>query len=125
MGRCFPALAVLVALLASCGRTEGPELSIEVANGFGEQHYRLTCEPHGGDVPNPAELCQLLADNADVMLFRPKNKSECAGGVLTVHLRVRGRFEGRSVDANEIDTCQGNPKAERLWLSNLAAPPQA
>jgi hypothetical protein len=125
MARCLVALPVAVAALAACGGTEGTELSIEVVNGFGEQHYRLTCEPAGGDVPQPTELCSLLADNADVMLFRPKDNKMCAGGLGTVHLHVRGAFDGRGVDATEIDACEGNVEAERLWLSELPAPPKA
>ena len=124
MRRCSVALAVVLATLAACGGTERTGLTIEVVNGFGEQHYRLTCEPAGGDVPRPTELCSLLADNADVMLFRPKDNKMCAGGLLTVHLHVRGAFDGRGVDATEIDVCEGNGEAERLWLSELPAPPK-
>jgi hypothetical protein len=75
-------------------------------------------------MPRPAELCRLLTANADVMLLRPKDSSTCIGGVGTVHLRVRGTFGGRDVDAEEIDACQGNPEAERLWLSELPPPPR-
>ena len=125
MARCVAALAVVVAAVAACGGTKGTELSIEVVNGFGEQHYRLTCEPAGGDVPRATELCRLLADNADLMLFRPKDNKMCAGGLATIHLRVRGAFDGRGVHATEIDACEGNVEAERLWLSELPAPPKA
>jgi hypothetical protein len=123
MDRRITALPVLAAVLASCGGPDGTELFIQVANGFGEQHYRLTCDPASGDVPRPAELCRLLAEKADVMLFRSKDKSTCAGGVTTVHLEAHGVFKGKSVDATEIDACQANPEAERLWLSELPPPP--
>jgi hypothetical protein len=125
MTRYSVALALLAALVAGCGGgAKEANLSVEVENAFGQQHYRLTCEPAGGDVPRPSALCKLLTEKADVMLFRPKNDSTCIGGLSTVHLRVQGRFDGRAVDAAEIDACQGNLEAERLWLSELPAPPQ-
>jgi hypothetical protein len=108
--------------LVGCGGGPDTNLTIEVANGFGQQQYRLKCDPEGGDVPRPKELCALLADNADVMLFRAPHRSTCIGGLSTVHLRVHGDFDTRKVDATEIDACQGNGEAERLWLSQL--PPQ-
>jgi hypothetical protein len=122
MARSLAALAIAATVLAGCNGGGRTDLSIEVVNGFGEQHYRLTCQPPGGDVPHADDLCGLLADNADVMLFRPKNNSTCIGGFGTIHLHATGRFDGAVVDATEIDACQGNPQAERLWLSGLAAP---
>jgi subtilisin inhibitor-like len=121
----FAAVALLAAVVVGCGGGgRGTSLSVEVENGFGRQHYRLTCEPAGGDVPSATQLCRLLTDNADVMLFMPENHSTCIGGHGTIHLRVRGQFNGRRVDATDIDACQGNPEAERLWLSELPKPPQ-
>jgi hypothetical protein len=52
-----------------------------------------------------------FGEKADVMLFRSKDKSECAGGATTVHLEAHGVFKGKSVDATEIDACQANPEA--------------
>jgi hypothetical protein len=114
---------VVAAALVGCGGEAETDLSIYVANGFGQQEYRLTCHPAGGDVLRPKEVCALLANNADVMLLRPPDKSTCIGGLGTVHLRVRGDFNGRKVDATEIDGCQGNGEAERLWRSQLPPPP--
>jgi hypothetical protein len=69
------------------------------------------------------KLCALLDDSPDLMLFGPTNLT-CVGGLGTVHLQVRGEFDGRSIDtANGIDGCTGNPEAERLWLSGLPLPP--
>jgi hypothetical protein len=116
-------VVVLAVALVSCGGEPETDLSIDVQRGFGQQSYRLTCDPEGGDVPRPEELCALLADNADTMLFRPSDGKGCIGGIGTVHLRVRGDFDGRSVDATEIDTCEGNPEAQRLWLSQLPPSP--
>jgi hypothetical protein len=122
--RCaFPVVLVVVGALVGCGGEPKTDLSIQVANGFGDQQFRLTCNPEGGDVPRPKELCALLANNADVMLFKPRDRSTCIGGVSTVHLRVVGEFDGRKVDATEIDACQGNGEAERLWRSQLPPPP--
>jgi hypothetical protein len=121
--RCF-VVALMVAGAVGCGGKTKTNLSIEVANGFGEQQYRLTCHPEGGDVPRPKELCALLAENSDVMLLRPPDRSTCIGGVGTVHLRAHGDFDGRKVDATEIDGCQGNVEAERLWLSQLPPVPK-
>jgi hypothetical protein len=122
--RYFSVVAALAVGLAGCGGgKQENELSITLANGWGQQEYRLTCDPASGDVPRPAELCALLAEKADVMLFPSKDKSDCAGGVTTVHLEAHGVFKGKSVDATEIDACQANPEAERLWLSELPPPP--
>jgi hypothetical protein len=117
-------VTVLAAALTGCRDDAGTDLAIEVTNGFGVQHYVLRCDPVRGDVPRPAELCRLLGAKTDLTLVRPRDNSTCIGGVETVHLRVRGTFGGRDVDAEEIDACQGNPEAERLWLSELPPPPR-
>jgi hypothetical protein len=113
---------VVASALVGCGERPDTNLTIEVANGFGQQQYQLKCDPDSGDVPRPGDLCALLADNADVMLFRPPDRSTCIGGLGTVHLRAHGDFDGRKIDATEIDGCQGNVEAERLWLSQLPPP---
>lgn len=90
---------------------------------FGQQEYHLTCDPVDGDELLAEKLCTLLDDSPDVMLFGP-TKRTCAGGIGTVHLQVRGEFNGQSTDtANGIDSCSGNVEAERLWLSGLPLPP--
>jgi hypothetical protein len=116
-------LPALTVALVGCGGERKTEMTIEVVNAWGKQHYRLTCDPPGGDVPRPRELCALLAEEAGVMLRNDEERSTCAGGMSTVHLRARGVFDARSVDATDIDACQGNLEAQRLWLSQLPTPP--
>jgi hypothetical protein len=115
-------LLVAAGVLAGCSGKPSTNLTIEVANGFGHQEFRLKCDPNGGDVPHPKDLCALLDARSDVMLLRPADGSTCAGGVGTVHLQAHGDFDGSKVDATEIDACQGNVEAERLWLSQLPPP---
>lgn len=122
------AVFVVATSVASCGGAnnalKAANLRIHVENGAGQHDYRVTCEPAGGTVPRPAELCRLLAEHADVMLLVPPDRATCAGGYQTIHLRVTGVFDGERMDAQEIDACQGNVEAERLWLSALPPPPE-
>jgi hypothetical protein len=117
------AVVIAAAGAGGCADESSTELTIEVANGFGHRAYRFTCDPASGEVPDPEQLCKLLEANADVMLFPPETNSLCIGGFVTVHLRARGRFHGREVDATGIDACRQNAEAERLWLSQLSPPP--
>jgi hypothetical protein len=67
-------------------------------------------------------MCERLARNANVVLLTPPNKSLCADGMFTIHVRVIGVYEGRAVDTEEADACQGNSVAERLWQTSLSIP---
>src|SRR5215217_1492600 len=100
------------------------DLQINIANGWGEQHYRLTCDPTGGDVPRPAALCALLALNATVMLGAPSDKATCMGGPGTPHIVIDGIYAGRKIGTREADACEGYLQAQKLWLSQLPRAPQ-
>lgn len=117
------AALVAVAAVAGCSDSSGETvLSIHLENAYGVRNYTLTCDPPGGDVPSAEKMCKGLSRDADVILFTPPNKSLCAGGTFTIHVRVTGIYEGRTVDTEEADACQGNLKAERLWQSTLSIP---
>lgn len=116
-------LLALAIVIVGCGGERKTTLTIEVVNAWGKQHYRLTCDPAGGEVPRPRDLCLLLGKNAEVMLRNGEDRSSCVGGMFTVHLRAEGVFDGRTIDATKIDACQGNLEAQRLWLSQLPPPP--
>jgi hypothetical protein len=104
----------------SCWRHE-TALTIRVENGIGGHTYELRCDPPGGTAPQPARLCQMLAEHSEAMLFVHKNQI-CAGGVLSPHIYVKGRYEGKRVN-NEPDACAGNAEGERLWFQVLPSPP--
>ncbi len=119
----LPILAVLLGLgLSSCFNHD-TSLSIRVENGVGGHTYELRCDPPRGNAPQPARLCESLAEHSETLLFTHKNQI-CAGGFLTPHIYVKGRYEGKRVNT-ESDGCAGIPEAERLWFEVLPLPPSA
>ena len=117
------AAVVAVAAVAGCSESSGKTvLSIHLENAYGVRNYTLTCDPPGGDVASAEKMCKRLSRDADVILFTPPNNNLCAGGTFTIHVRVTGIYEGRAVDTEEADACQGNVAAERLWRSTLSIP---
>ena len=119
--RCAPLLLLLV--LGACGGTAHEsargELSVTIANGFGERTHRVSCDPPNADV---TALCRAIEQNAAKMLHDPRPNQICAGGHTTIHLHVAGTWAGEKVDA-DVDACSGNLAGERLWLSHLPPPP--
>lgn len=118
-----PACAALLAASSlGCAGTEKTELTIRVGNFWGQQQYRLLCDPPVGDVDRPEALCDLIARNQDLMLRDASPHVGCLGGLGTISLHVQGRFKGRRVD-DDVSSCSGNVEAEKLWLTELPAPP--
>ena len=114
------AVLVVVATVAACGGTADTKLTITVENGVRKQVYDLRCDPPDGTVPSPARVCNLLSEHAEAMLFRETGRM-CIGGLLTPHIYVDGRYQGRRV-SNAVDTCAGNLEGERLWFEVLPPP---
>ncbi|WP_200954972.1 SSI family serine proteinase inhibitor [Aeromicrobium sp. Root236] len=102
-------VAVLAAALSACGKDAGSDASssgtalkiILVSDkGADPETYTLTCDPPGGNHPQPAEACAAL-DAAGAEVFEPVPKdqvcTELYGGPQTA--TVTGTYEGDKVDA--------------------------
>jgi hypothetical protein len=86
------------------GRTE---LAVVVAGtGRGERTYSLTCDPTGGDHPDPAAACRALDELDDPFAPVPADQActEIYGGPQTAV--VTGTFRGQAVEA-EFDRTNG------------------
>ncbi|WP_200938181.1 SSI family serine proteinase inhibitor [Aeromicrobium sp. Root472D3] len=117
-GAALVAVAALVSL-AACGSgtdgdgdgrapdgdaaASGTSLTIEVVSGEGAtpKTYRLTCDPAGGDHPQPEQACDAIAA-AGASVFEPvPSDRSCTmvfGGPQTA--TVTGTYEGADVDAS-------------------------
>jgi hypothetical protein len=107
--RALIGLAALV-VLAGCGSGGSDEsgaasktsltISVVVAEGATPKVMRLTCNPAGGDHPQPAQACAVLA-KAGAKVFKPVPKGQvCSmlyGGPQTA--TVKGTYDGSTVDA--------------------------
>jgi len=102
-------VAVLAATLSACGKdagSDGPSagtaLKITLVSdaGVDPETYTLTCDPPGGNHPQPVEACAAL-DAAGAEVFEPVPKdqvcTELYGGPQTA--TVTGTYEGDNVDA--------------------------
>ncbi|MEJ7635146.1 SSI family serine proteinase inhibitor [Aeromicrobium sp.] len=109
--RRFAAALVALGLLlpAGCGKdadtgSSGPTTSLTITvitdEGADPQTYELTCDPAGGDHPQPAEACKAL-DRAGADVFEPVSEDQACtqlfGGPQTA--TVTGTFDGDKVDA--------------------------
>jgi hypothetical protein len=122
-GLSLAAISVAFALaLIGCGSAK-TELAITVANGEGSHAYRLGCDPPTGNVPRPAEPCDLTAHNREAMLSPPDTHQAC-GAVLVPFIHLEGRYRGDRVNA-DVSSCYGSShiRGERLWLTFLPPPP--
>jgi hypothetical protein len=65
------AAAVLVLAALGCdGGHRGADLSVRIVNGYGsgekDRRFSLRCDPTGGDLPNRAAVCQMIAKTSAV-----------------------------------------------------------
>ena len=93
----------------SADAEEGPTaLTVTVADGAGLRATRtLTCDPVGGDVPDPAAACAALAEAGPAALEPPRGDLRCTmefGGPQTA--TVTGTVRGRPVTA-DLDRTNG------------------
>lgn len=100
---------LLPALLTGCGSAHGPssgatDLTIRAVNtSVGRSEFRLTCEPPGGDLPDPARACAALAKDP-TLVTRP-DPFTCAGGTFSWwDVEITGRLSGKPI-ATEFSTC--------------------
>ncbi len=72
---------------------------LKAGNGAGRSTYVLTCDPPGGDHPNPEGACQALAGLEAPFAPVPADRActEIYGGPQTA--RVTGTYRGEAVDA--------------------------
>ena len=108
-----PLLAAALVLLAGCGAEGGEdvvadqpaegttELTVVVKPGErpGTRTFTLTCDPAGGDHPDPEAACRMLDELEDPFAPVPPRTActEIYGGPQTA--TVTGTFRGEPVDA--------------------------
>lgn len=77
------------------------DLTIVINNGAGgTTTYRLTCNPAGGDHPEPPTACRILAERGERALAPVPPGMQCAqvyGGPQTA--RITGTWQGRRIDS--------------------------
>lgn len=126
---CLAFLAASLLLLAGCGTQGGvgdggdgtaPDegvsrgaatelrIVVDASRGSGERTYTLTCDPAGGDHPDPAAACRMLERMDEPFEPVPQGAmcTEIYGGPQTA--KVTGTFRGEPVRAefSRTDGCQ-------------------
>lgn len=81
------------------------DLSVRIQSGFGrlaeDKRFTLRCDPSGGDMPNGAALCAMIAEHPEAMLFRHRTRSSCLGGIgIPPAVAVSGSYRGQKVQAD-------------------------
>jgi hypothetical protein len=103
-GLALAAIAVSFAGIAGCSDRPAVDLSVRVQSGFGRQaedkRFTLRCDPSGGDMPNRAALCAMVAEHPDAMLFRHRTRTTCLGGIGMPDIAVSGSYRGEMVQAD-------------------------
>jgi hypothetical protein len=83
-------------------------VAVQAGLGSGEQEYTLTCDPPGGDHPDPDAACRALAAMDDPFAPVPKDQActDIYGGPQTA--TVAGTYRGAEVRARfeRTDGCQ-------------------
>lgn len=108
------ALGAVLLAVAACGTNEEPatggdasaaegtslDITVVLAEGGTPVVYSLTCDPAGGDHPNPDAACAKLAD-AGAKIFDPVPADQACtmifGGPQTA--TITGTYDGAAVDA--------------------------
>jgi hypothetical protein len=96
-------LLLLIPTLTGCeiGQAQGTELTIRAVNDrAGRAEFRRSCDPPGGDLPNPARACAALSKEPD-LVTRPEpgdcRVQGCAWGVA-----IEGSLDGKPIDVEII-----------------------
>jgi hypothetical protein len=119
------AVAVLVLAVLGCdGGHRGADLSVRIVSGYGsagkDQRLSLRCDPTGGELPNRAAVCQMIAKHRQAMLFPGRMRSTCVGGVnVPPTVSVSGTSRGRSVRFSARVMCEwpGGVAALAYWAA--------
>jgi hypothetical protein len=125
-GRASVAAVVLIGFAATvlgCGSDEPTTLSITAQWPGGQKEFTLTCDPAGGSVSDPRNVCETLK-NHPAMVFPPPLKASCAGSFgIPPGFDVRGTFRGEPVNVNSLRGCdlpRSRGQAAELWDRVLA-----
>jgi len=118
---------VLLAGLVGCGGGGGSgavDLSVRLSSGFGsslkDERFALRCQPTGGDMPNRARLCAMIASHPRAMLLPARARSTCLGGPgVPPSVWVSGRWHGQRVrfDARVMCEWPGGVAALAYWAA--------
>ena len=99
------------------------DVSVRVTSGFGptlkDERFTLRCRPAGGDMPNRARLCAMIARHPRAMLAPARPRSVCGGGPGMPTFSVSGRWRGRSVRFSTEVLCEwpGGVAALAYWAA--------
>jgi hypothetical protein len=118
-------VVVLLVGLAGCGGggTAAVDLSVRLTSGFGpslkDERFTLRCQPTGGDMPNRARLCAMIAAHPRAMLAPARARSVCLGGPGMPTVSVAGKWQGRGVRFSEAVLCDwpGGVAALAYWAA--------
>jgi hypothetical protein len=100
------AIALTSVGISGCSESRAEaDLSVRIQSGFGrlaeDKRFTLRCDPSGGDMPNRAALCAMLAEHPEAMLFRNGTRSSCLGGIgIPPAVSVSGTYRGEKVKAD-------------------------
>jgi hypothetical protein len=97
---------------------------VRIASGVGssgeDQRFTLRCDPTGGDMPNRAALCKLIAEHPVAMLTPGQMRSTCDGGVgAPPSVTVAGTRGGHRVGFGARVMCEwpGGEAALAYWAA--------
>jgi Subtilisin inhibitor-like len=96
-------LLLLIPTLTGCeiGQEQGTELTIRASNErAGRAEFHLSCDPPGGDLPNPARACAALSEEPG-LVTRPE-PIECRVQYCPWGVTIEGSLDGKSIDVDLI-----------------------
>jgi hypothetical protein len=118
------AVALLSGLVGCGGGGSGAvDLSVRLTSGFGsslkDERFVLRCHPTGGDMPNRARLCALIASHPRAMLRPARARSTCLGRPGMPWVSVSGTWNGRHVRFEAPVLCDwpGGVAALAYWAA--------
>jgi hypothetical protein len=110
IGAIFCVLSIMY--VTACGSTQqsgggggaGTELTIRSVNSeVGRAEFHLSCDPPGGDLPDPAHACSALSQHP-ALVKRPKPFT-CLGGTFSWwEIEIRGQLDGEPI-STDTSTC--------------------
>jgi len=107
--------AALGATAASCGgEGKAGELQIDLSLGdFGDRSYTVSCDPHGGDVPQPTAVCAALRATPALLKQHPGRDHSCP--CCRPLVRVTGEFARRQIKASFAPCVTGQEEWASRW----------
>jgi hypothetical protein len=113
---------VLIAAGCAGSHPSTVDLIVRIASGPSgkEQRFTLRCDPTGGDIPNRASLCAMIANHPHAMLDPGQARSVCLGSPnVPPSVWVSGVWHGRRVRVNNRVMCNwpGGVGALAYWAA--------